>query len=57
MFYSGDPLKNKNVSLWSGAARIDEEQDIYEWVIKNVPGIPSQLAKCFAWHVTKNRDM
>jgi hypothetical protein len=57
LFYSGDPLANRYVTIWSGAARIDEEQDIYDWVIVNAPGIPVELAKCFAWHVTKGRAM
>ncbi len=57
LFYSSDPLTNKYVAIWSGAARIDEEQDIYGWAIMNAPGIPIELAKCFSWHVTKGRTM
>jgi hypothetical protein len=57
LFYAHDPLKQHYVALWSGGARMDEEQVIKIWVVKNAPGIPSKLAGCFAWHVTKDRDM
>ena len=56
VFYAHDPLRSRYVTLWSGAARMDEEQEIKVWTIKNAPGIPQKLAGCFAWHVTKNRD-
>ena len=56
LFYSGDPLKTRYVTMWSGAARMDEEQEIRAWTLKNAPGIPRRLASCFAWHVTKSRD-
>jgi hypothetical protein len=55
LFYSNDPLSSQYITLWSGAATSDEEQKIKDWVIKNVPGIPNQLANCFSWYVTKNR--
>jgi hypothetical protein len=58
LFFSGNPLKDHHyVTLWSGAARQDEEQDIMSWALKNAPGIPPPLARCFAWHVTKDRDL
>lgn len=57
LFYGGDPLTSQYLTLWSGAAAQNEEEQIKDWVIKNVPGIPKQLASCFAWHVTKNRDL
>jgi hypothetical protein len=53
VFYSRDPMQSSYVTLWSGAARIDEERTIKAWVVKNAPGIPAKLAGCFAWHVTK----
>lgn len=54
VFYSHDPMQNKKyVTLWGGAAREDEEQEIRAWTLKNAPGIPDTLASCFAWHVTK----
>jgi len=56
LFYSGDPLKTRYVTMWSGAAGMDEEQEIRAWTLKNAPGIPRRLASCFAWHVTKARD-
>jgi len=56
LFYSGDPRTSQFLTLWSGGARTDEEQDIKDWVLKNAPGIPRRLAEYFAWHVTKNRD-
>ena len=56
LFYSGDPLKTRYVTMWSGAARMDEEQEIKAWTLRNAPGIPSALASCFAWHVTKAPD-
>jgi hypothetical protein len=56
LFYSRDPLTSPYVTLWSGAATTDEEQQIKEWTLKSAPGIPDELASCFAWHVT-NGDM
>ena len=57
LFFAGDPLKSHYIALWSGAARLDEEQVILDWTNKNVPRIPAPLAQCFAWHVSKSRDM
>jgi hypothetical protein len=56
LFFSGDPLSSHYVTLWGGAATKDEEQNIRNWALKNVPGIPQDLASCFAWHVTRDRD-
>ncbi len=56
LFYSGDPLIRRYVTMWSGAACMDEEPEIRAWTLKNAPGIPRRLASCFAWHVTKSRD-
>ena len=53
LFFHGDPLNTHYVILWAGAARPQEEGAIKAWVIKNAPGIPTPLATCFAWHVTK----
>jgi hypothetical protein len=55
VFYSGDPMRSNYVTLWSGAAREDENKEIQDWTLKNAPGIPRTLASCFAWHVTKDR--
>lgn len=57
-FYSGNPLSAaRPITVWSGAATLLETSDIERWVLANVPGIPARLAKCFAWHVTLNRDL
>lgn len=57
LFYGRDPLASRYVTLWSGGATQDEEESIRSWAVKNAPGIPAQLARCFAWHVTKARDL
>jgi hypothetical protein len=57
LFYSGDPLTSPEVTSWGGAAQVGEEQQIKDWTLKNARGIPSKLAGCFAWHVTKGRDL
>ena len=56
LFYPGDPLQTRYVTMWSGSARTDEEQEIKAWTLKHAPGIPRKLASCFAWHVTKSGD-
>ena len=55
VFYSGDPMQIKYVTLWGGVALENKEQEIRDWTLKNAPGIPRTLARCFAWHVTKER--
>lgn len=57
IFFKADPLKSPYVVAWGGQARPDEEKDIARWVNSKAKGIPPMLAKCFAWHVTKDRDM
>lgn len=57
LFYRNDPLHRTYVKTWAGAAMKDEEASIGQWVQQNVHGIPAQLAACFAWHVTQDRDM
>jgi hypothetical protein len=57
LFYAHDPLISNYLAMLSGAAMYDEEEIIRSWTIENVPGIPKKLAACFAWHVTKDRDM
>lgn len=52
VFYRGDPMRSKYVTLWGGAAREDEEGEIQSWTLKNASGIPHHLADCFAWYVT-----
>jgi hypothetical protein len=55
VFYSGDPMRSKYVTLWGGVALKNEEKEIRAWTLKNAPGIPRTLANCFAWHVTNER--
>jgi hypothetical protein len=57
LFYSSDPLTSPQVTSWSGAAQVGEERQIKDWTFKNARGIPSKLAGCFAWYVTKGRDL
>ncbi len=56
LFYAHDPTAAHYVTLWAGAAMPDEGPSIRTWVLENAPGIPPQLAGCFAWHVTQHRD-
>jgi hypothetical protein len=57
LFYAHDPLTSRYVTMWSGGAARDEEEKIRSWAVQNAPGIPAKLAGCFAWHVTKDRDL
>lgn len=57
LFYSSPPHRSTGyIEAWSGAARMSDGPAIRKWVVANVPGIPSKLADCFAWHVTQVRD-
>ncbi len=57
-FYSSNPIAAaRPITVWGGAAMAFETSEIEQWVLANVPGIPARLAKCFAWHVTLNRDL
>lgn len=52
-FYSSNPATGaKPITVWAGGATIFETTEIADWVKQNAPGIPKQLADCFAWHVT-----
>ena len=33
--HAADPVKTRYVAMWSGAARMDEEQQISAWTLKN----------------------
>lgn len=58
LFYSHDPSSSRYVALWGGgAAPPFEEENVRNWVFKNVPGIPRKLATCFAWYVTSDRGL
>jgi hypothetical protein len=56
LFYRDDPLRSRYVTTWSGAARPNEEVAIAHWALVNVPGVPAELARCFAWQVSQHRD-
>ena len=55
LFYHGDPHTAHYITLWSGGAAPDEEASIRDWTTAHVPGIPTALTQCFAWHVTKEK--
>lgn len=57
LFFHGNPAKTSSVTMWSGAAAPTEQKVIEDWVLKNAPGIPHELAACFAWHVTRGRGI
>jgi hypothetical protein len=57
LFFSSNPLRSRFITLWRGPASPSEEQEILDWALKNAPGIPDPLARCFAWHVTMERDL
>jgi hypothetical protein len=56
VFYAHDPLTSRYISLWSGAARGNEEQTVKARTLMIMPSIPRRLASCFAWHVTKEKS-
>jgi hypothetical protein len=57
LFFSNYPNgNNKSLSKWAGAATIFETSKIEKFIIKNTKFIPKELASCFAWHVTLNRN-
>ncbi len=56
-FFSADPLSGgKPVEFWSGGGPFYEVGDISEWASENVPGVPKELAECFAWYVTMGTE-
>ena len=57
LFYKGDPAKSRYLTTWGGSATKYEGAEIERWVRKNAKGIPTKLAQCFAWHVTRDRDL
>ncbi len=57
IFFDQHPsVEIKPVLKWSGAATIYETSEIEKWIIDRAKDIPKDLASCFAWHVTLNRD-
>jgi hypothetical protein len=53
LFYDANPKTQPYLTLWSGAAMINEENDIFKWTTEHAKGIPEKLAHCFSYHVTK----
>ncbi|HVJ52144.1 MAG TPA: hypothetical protein VM689_06770 [Aliidongia sp.] len=52
--YAGDPLTARDVIIWGGVARTNEEDEIRDWVTSEAPGIPDELAACFASYVARD---
>jgi hypothetical protein len=55
VFYPSDALSVGHVAIWRGGAGLDEVSQAKEWAVENAPGIPNQLARCFAVRVTAAR--
>ncbi|PRC92746.1 hypothetical protein [Solimicrobium silvestre] len=57
LIYHDSPLKGKYLDSLAGAYAANEEQSVYDHLINgDSKGIPTKLAKCIAWHITKDRD-
>ncbi len=54
LFFASDPGKSEPVGSWGGVAAPFEEREMNIWVTQNIPGVPSELAACFAWFVSKS---
>ena len=54
LFFDDDPARRHFVTMWSGAAAPFEKREILKWVKKNAPGIPDDLASCFASRVSEH---
>jgi hypothetical protein len=52
VFYSADPLSSDAVAVWRSGADLDGVSQAKEWTVESAPGIPNQLARCFAVRVT-----
>jgi len=58
LFYKSNPFLNKYESLWSGVALKTEKEQIRNWTVKNIPGIPSALVDCFVEQaISKTRSI
>jgi hypothetical protein len=55
VFYSADPLSSDTVAVWRGVKDLDGVSQAKEWTVESAPGIPNQLARCFAVRVTAGR--
>jgi hypothetical protein len=57
LIFHGNPARTHFVTMWSGAAMRSEQKAMNDWALKNAPGIPNDLAACFAWHITVGQDI
>ena len=64
LFYRQKPKDGKFVALYGGVAGYDPndpngapkaESEVESWLRQQMPGIPSHLADCFAWHFVVER--
>ncbi|MEW6562985.1 MAG: hypothetical protein AB1400_07120 [Pseudomonadota bacterium] len=56
LFYNNDPAQTPYLTIWGGAVPATDEE--YRFIVKSLSkgktrGIPKALARCFAWHMTK----
>jgi hypothetical protein len=51
-FFHGNPINTKYITVFGGAAIYGEENEVIKWAKTNAPGIPTNLAACFAWRVS-----
>jgi hypothetical protein len=56
LFYRGDPLNRQYLVLWSGEGEKTRSSELRSWARLNAPGIPENLAKCFAWAADSKRQ-
>jgi hypothetical protein len=49
LFYGSRPDRAENYkAIWGGAAAVHERPEIEAWAVEHAPGIPHELARCFA---------
>jgi hypothetical protein len=53
LFYPKDPSAQKFIAKWSPDQNDWDAKRVGQWLGKNTPSIPSELASCFVWHVTE----
>jgi len=56
LFYASDPSRVRYTTLWAGAARRTEADELRRWALSNARGVPAALAECFAWYATTARQ-
>jgi hypothetical protein len=55
LIYKGDPTKNNYLTILAGAYTRDDERFILKSIQRGkTKGIPKALARCIAWHLTKD---